>query len=160
MTGFYLTLRHAGWHPGAATGPGTPLNHAYRQATTVTWLGIVTCQVGTAFAVRTSHASLRSVGMFSNRYLLGAIAIALAFAAALIYTPALNGFFGTAPLTGIQLATVAPFPFIVWGADELRRLLLRRYRATHGTGEPQPHIATPGAGHPANARARARIVIR
>ena len=28
MTGFYLTLRHAGWHPGAATGPGSPLNHA------------------------------------------------------------------------------------------------------------------------------------
>jgi magnesium-transporting ATPase (P-type) len=110
MAGFYLTLRHAGWHPGAATGPGSPLNHAYRQATTVTWLGIVACQAGTAFAVRTSHASLRSVGIFSNRYLLGAIAIALAFAAALIYTPALNSFFGTAPLTGTQLATVAPFP--------------------------------------------------
>jgi len=133
MTGFFLTLRHAGWHPGAATGPGTPLNHAYRQATTVTWLGIVACQVGTAFAVRTSHASLRSVGVFSNRYLLGAIAIALAFAAALIYTPALNSFFGTAPLTGRQLATVSPFPFIVWGADELRRFLLRRHRAGHGS---------------------------
>jgi magnesium-transporting ATPase (P-type) len=129
MAGFFLTLRHAGWHPGAATGPGSPLNHAYRQATTVTWLGIVACQAGTAFAVRTSHASLRSVGVLSNRYLLGAIAIALAFAAALIYAPALNSFFGTAPLTGAQLATVAPFPFIVWGADELRRLLTRRYRA-------------------------------
>jgi len=148
MTGFYLTLRHAGWHPGAATGPGTPLNHAYRQATTVTWLGIVACQVGTAFAVRTSHASLRSVGVFSNRYLLGAIAIALAFAAALIYTPALNSFFGTAPLTGPQLATVAPFPFTVWGADELRRLLLRRYRARHGTAEPQPDAATPALAIP------------
>ena len=34
MTGFYLTLRHSGWHPGAPTGPGSPLNHAYRQATT------------------------------------------------------------------------------------------------------------------------------
>jgi hypothetical protein len=44
-------------------------------------LGIVACQVGTAFAVRTSHASLRSVGVFPNRYLLGAIGIALAFAA-------------------------------------------------------------------------------
>jgi calcium-translocating P-type ATPase len=143
MTGFYLTLRHAGWHPGAATGPGTPLNHAYRQATTVTWLGIVACQAGTAFAVRTSHSSLRSVGVLSNRYLLGAIAVALAFAAALIYTPALNSIFGTAPLTGTQLATVAPFPFIIWGADELRRLLLRRHRATHGTAEPRPDATTP-----------------
>jgi len=24
-----------------------------------------------------------------------------------------------------------PFPFIVWGADELRRWLLRRHEATH-----------------------------
>ncbi len=66
---------------------------------------------------------LRSVGVFSNRYLLGGIAFALAFAAAL------NNLFGTAPLTAGQLATVLPFPFIVWGADELRRLLMRRHAA-------------------------------
>jgi magnesium-transporting ATPase (P-type) len=53
MAAFFLTLQRAGWHPGAATGPGSALNHAYRQATTVTWLGIVACQIGTAFAVRT-----------------------------------------------------------------------------------------------------------
>jgi hypothetical protein len=88
------------------------------------------CQIGTAFAVRTDHASLRSVGVFSNRFLLGAIGIALAFAGALIDIPALNSIFGTAPLTGAQLVTVAPFPFIVWGADELRRLFLRHHRST------------------------------
>ena len=98
MAGFFLTLRHAGWHPGAPTGPGTPLNEAYRQATTVTWLGIVACQVGTAFAVRTDHASLRQVGVFTNKLLLAAIAVALAFAAALVYLPAMHGLFGTASL--------------------------------------------------------------
>jgi magnesium-transporting ATPase (P-type) len=144
MTGFYLTLRHGGWYPGAHTGPGSALNHVYRQATTVAWLGIVACQIGTAFAVRTDHASLRSIGVFSNRFLLGAIGIALAFAAALIYIPALNSIFGTAPLTGAQLATVAPFPFIVWGADELRRLFLRRHRsAPRGSGEPRPGPVRP-----------------
>jgi magnesium-transporting ATPase (P-type) len=133
MTGFFLTLRHAGWQPGAPTGPGTPLNHAYRQATTVAWLGIVACQVGTAFAVRTDHASLRSVGVFTNRPLLAGIAVALAFAAALIYVPVLQAFFGTAALTPAQLAIVVPFPIIVWGADETRRMLIRRYRARHQT---------------------------
>jgi magnesium-transporting ATPase (P-type) len=133
MTGFFLALRHAGWQPGAPTGPGTPLNHAYRQATTVAWLGIVACQVGTAFAVRTDHASLRSVGVFTNRPLLAGIAVALAFAAALIYVPILQGFFGTAALTPAQLAIVAPFPVIVWGADETRRMLMRRYHARHQT---------------------------
>ena len=108
---------------------GQPLHHAYLQATTVAWLGLVACQVGSAFAVRTDHASLRSVGIFTNRYLLGGIAFALAFAAALIYIPALNSVFGTAPLSASQLAIVLPFPFIVWGADELRRLLVRHHHA-------------------------------
>jgi magnesium-transporting ATPase (P-type) len=130
MAGFFLTLRHAGWHPGAATGPGTPLNRGYRQATTVAWLGIVACQIGTAFAVRTDHASLRSAGVFSNRFLLGGIAFSLAFAALLVYVPVLHAVFGTAALTPAQLATVAPYPFIVWGADETRRLLIRRRLAS------------------------------
>ena len=127
MAGFFLTLRHAGWHPGDPTGPGTPLNLGYRQATTVAWLGIVACQVGTAFAVRTDHASLRQVGVFTNKLLLAGIAVALAFAAALVYLPAMHAFFGTAALSPGQLATVAPFPFIVWGADEIRRRLIRRH---------------------------------
>jgi magnesium-transporting ATPase (P-type)/flavin-binding protein dodecin len=135
MAGFFLTLRHAGWHPGAPTGPGTPLHDAYRQATTVAWLGIVACQVGTAFAVRTDHASLWQAGVFSNKLLLGAIAVALAFAAALVYLPVMHGLFGTASLSPGQLAIVAPFPFIVWGADEIRRWLVRRTRAD---GQTQP----------------------
>jgi magnesium-transporting ATPase (P-type) len=129
MAGFLFTLNRAGWHPGNPTGPGSPLYHAYRQATTVAWLGIVACQIGTAFAVRTDHASLWSIGVFSNRFLLGGIGIGLAFAALLIYVPVLQSFFGTAALTPTQLLTVLPYPFIVWGADELRRFILRRLRA-------------------------------
>jgi calcium-translocating P-type ATPase len=129
MAGFFLTLGRAGWHLGDPAGPGSPLYHAYRQATTVAWLGIVACQIGTAFAVRTEHASLWSVGVFSNRFLLGGIAIGLAFAALLIYAPPLQSFFGTAALGPSQLVTVLPYPFIVWGADEIRRFGLRRLRA-------------------------------
>jgi hypothetical protein len=40
----------------------------------------------------------------------------------------------TAALTPSQLATVAPFPFIVWGADETRRWLIRRYHKATGAG--------------------------
>jgi hypothetical protein len=67
--------------------------------------------------------------VFSNRFLLGGIGIGLAFAALLIYVPVLQSFFGTAALTPAQLLTVLPYPFIVWGADELRRFALRRLRA-------------------------------
>jgi magnesium-transporting ATPase (P-type) len=134
MAGFFLTLRHEGWHLGAPTGPGTPLNHACQQATTVAWLGIVACQIGTAFAVRTDHVSLRSVGVFSNRFLLGGIAFSLAFAALLVYVPVLHAVFGSAALTPVQLATVAAYPFIVWGADETRRMLIRRRSASPRQG--------------------------
>jgi calcium-translocating P-type ATPase len=140
MGGFFFTLVRAGWQPGLPTRAGTPLHHSYQQATTVTWLGIVACQVGTAFAVRTDVASLRSVGMFRNRFLLGAIAFELAFAAVLIYLPAMHGFFGTAALSPAQLATVAPYPFIVWGADELRRMRIRR--AAQRTSRPSDRVRT------------------
>lgn len=126
MAGFFAVLLQAGWHLGAATGDGTPLHTAYRQATTVAWLGIVACQVGAAFAARTERASLRSIGPFSNRPLLLGIAVELAFAMTLVYTPELHGLFGTAALSGAQLALVAPFPIIVWGADEIWRWRKRR----------------------------------
>jgi calcium-translocating P-type ATPase len=136
MGGFFLTLTRGGWHLGAPVGPGTPLHQIYRQSTTVAWLGIVACQIGTAFAARTERASLRAIGVFSNPRLLGAIGCSLAFAAAIVYLPWLHGLFGTEPLSAGQLLTVAPFPLIVWGADELRRTLLRsRDARTPGRNE-------------------------
>jgi magnesium-transporting ATPase (P-type) len=110
MAGFFITLDRAGWRPGAPTGPGSPLSHAYHQATTVAWLGIVACQIGTAFAVRTDHASLRSIGVLTNRFLLGGIAFSLAFAALLVYAPPLHGFFGTAALSPARLGHRRPVP--------------------------------------------------
>jgi calcium-translocating P-type ATPase len=126
MGAFFYVLLRAGWHPGAATGPGSPLHHAYQQATTMTFLSMVVAQIGTAFAARTEHASLRSVGLFSNPLLLAGIAAELALAAAIIYVPALQHLLGTAALPAPLLLITLPFPFIVWGADEIRRYLLRR----------------------------------
>ncbi|MEU9048194.1 MULTISPECIES: cation-transporting P-type ATPase [unclassified Kitasatospora] len=142
MGGYFLTLTSGGWHPGDPTGAGTALHLTYQQATTVVWLGIVACQIGTAFAARTEHASLRAIGAFSNPQLLGGIAFALAFAAAIIYVPALHRVFGTAALGPAQLAIVTPFPFVVWGADELRRALVR-HRAAAAPMPPAPAVPTP-----------------
>jgi magnesium-transporting ATPase (P-type) len=93
----------------------------------MTFAGIVTCQIGTALAARTEHASLRSVGFFSNRFLLWAILSEIIFLAALIYLPPLQDIFGTAPLRPVELAILMTFPVVVWGADELRRARLRRH---------------------------------
>lgn len=126
MTAFTTVLLRAGWRPGDPVGLGSPLHHTYRQATTVTWAGIVACQLGTAVAVRTEHASLRTVGLFTNKPLLAALGVALAFAAAAVYLPAAHTLLGTEALTPGQWALIAPFPLVVWGADELRRWYRRR----------------------------------
>jgi calcium-translocating P-type ATPase len=126
MGGFFYTLRQAGWHVGDPTGTGTALHHAYLQATTITFAGIVACQIGTAFAARTDRASLFTIGLFSNRLLLWGILFELIFTAAVIYTPVLQRIFGTASLSLGQLVIIAPFPLIVWGVDEFARWWRRR----------------------------------
>ncbi len=132
MAGFFYVLDGAGWSPGDPTSAGHPLHHAYQQATTMTFLGMVMGQIGTAFAARTERASLRSIGFFSNRLLLWGILFELVLSALIIYAPPLQSVLSTAALEPHMVLFTLPFPFIVWGADELRRWLLRR-RARAGT---------------------------
>jgi calcium-translocating P-type ATPase len=127
MGAFFFVLLRAGWSPGDSVSSGSPLHHAYLEATTITFLAIVVCQIGTALAARTERASLRSIGLFTNPLLLWGFLFELAFAAAVVYAPPLQAAFSTAALGPTELAVLLPFPFVIWGADELRRLLLRRH---------------------------------
>ncbi len=126
LAGYFFVLLGNGWSPGDDVSAGSPLHDVYLQATTMTFAGIVACQVGTAIAARTERASLRSVGFATNPYLLGGIAAELVFLAALLYVPACQSLFGTAALGWEEIAFLLPFPFVVWGSDELRRAYVRR----------------------------------
>ncbi|WP_347606824.1 cation-translocating P-type ATPase C-terminal domain-containing protein [Acrocarpospora sp. B8E8] len=126
LLAFFYVLLRAGWRPGADVSPGAPLRHAYVAATTATFAGLVSCQVGTALAARTDHVSLRQTGLFTNPLLLGGIAFELAFTSALIYVPFPQQVFGTAALGPDVLALIAAFPVLVWGTDEIRRWVRRR----------------------------------
>jgi calcium-translocating P-type ATPase len=121
LAGFLVTLLSAGWHPGDPVDRGTALHPAYLRATTMSFAGIVACQVGTALAARTEHSSLRAVGLTSNPLLLWGIGFELLFSAAVVYVPFLQQVFGTAALRAQDLVLLIPFPFVVWGADELRK---------------------------------------
>ena len=135
LAGFFYVLLRAGWSPGDDVSSGSALHNSYLQATTMTFAGIVACQIGTAIAARTERASLRSVGFFTNRLLLWGIASEIAFAALLIYVPLLQTVFGTAALGPAEIAFLLPFPLIVWGADELRRWFLRRRAVASRRGQ-------------------------
>ena len=124
---FLLTLVEGGWTPDAAVDSG-PLNDVWRQATTMTFLAIVSCQVGTAMAARTQRASLAQVGLMTNPLLLWGIAFEVAFAAAVATVPVLQDVFGTSTPEPWALLALLPLPVIVWGADEAWRWRRRRAR--------------------------------
>jgi magnesium-transporting ATPase (P-type) len=157
--GFFYVLAKAGWSLGAPTGTGTALNHGYREATTMTFFSMVACQIGTAFAARTDRASLRSVGVLSNRLLLWGIAFELLVALAIVYLPPLQSLLATESLSATTLLVTLPFPFIVWGADELRRHWLRRRAGGAGAGPFQQARRERGRARPKVQVARDRGVV-
>jgi calcium-translocating P-type ATPase len=129
MALFFLVLTRAGWRPGDAVAAGHRLHAAYLQATTITFLAIVACQVGTAIAARTERAALRDIGLTSNRLLLAGIAFEIAFAAGVVLLPPLQRMLGTAapPLYTVPLLLACPV--LVWGVDEFYRAVARRRAA-------------------------------
>ncbi|EHN12534.1 Cation-transporting ATPase E1-E2 family [Patulibacter medicamentivorans] len=129
LGGFFFALWRAGWTPGAATDAGSALHDGYLQATSMSFLGIVACQLGTALAARAERTSLRSVGLLGNRLLLWGIAFELVVAAAVVWLPPLQEVFSTRPPDLSTLALLPAFPVVVWGVDELYRWNLRRREA-------------------------------
>ena len=138
LAGFLWVLVRAGWSPGDDTSSGSSLHDDYLRATTMTFAGIVACQIGTAVAARTERASLRSVGFFTNPMLLWGIVFEILFCGAIVYVPFLQEAFGTAALGPVEIALLATFPVVVWGADELRRAAARRHAGPRGTTDRDP----------------------
>jgi magnesium-transporting ATPase (P-type) len=109
----------------------------------MTWAGIVACQMGAAFAVRSNRASLRQIGVLSNPHLVRGAAFALAFAVLIVYAPPLQSIFGTSTLSLRDVLVLACFPVIVWGSDELWRWRQRNRRpATLRTPSQARAVAT------------------
>jgi Ca2+-transporting ATPase len=82
-------------------------------------------QLGLALAVRSERRSLASLGLFSNPTLLAAVALTVALQCAVVYLPAANAVFKTAPLTGLEMLVCAGGGLTVLLAVELRKWLMR-----------------------------------
>jgi magnesium-transporting ATPase (P-type) len=98
----------------------------YWQATTVTLVAIVACQVGNIFACRSEWASVFRMGWFNNRLIWWGIATELFLLLGLIRLPFLQKIFTTAPLTGWQWLMMLLFPPFLLGAEELRKRVVEQ----------------------------------
>ena len=85
-------------------------------------------QMGHALAIRSERRSLFEMGLRSNMPLLGAVLLTFALQMAVIYVPALNPIFKTAPLSAGELAFCLVLSSVVFLAVEAEKWLLRRGR--------------------------------
>ena len=126
MSLFFLVLHWGGWEYGTPLALGDPL---YRQATGACFAAIVVMQVANVLVCRSPSESLLETGLRGNRLLLWGIAVELALALAIIYTPPGQILFGTAALPAHAWLVMLPFAAALIVVEELRKRAVRRQGA-------------------------------
>jgi calcium-translocating P-type ATPase len=120
---FFFVLNAAGWHYGDLPGKTDSL---YLQATTACLAAIVVMQVANVFLCRHPRQSSLSFGLFSNPLILLGIAAELGLAVFIVYAPAGNWLFGTAPIGPQAWLLALACAALMWALEEMRKVWRRR----------------------------------
>jgi nucleotide-binding universal stress UspA family protein len=111
LTVFYLALQR---YPGSLEA-----------AQTIAFVTLCVSELVRAFTARSEYNSVFSIGLFSNRWMVWAVAASLVLVLMVVYVPFLQPFFDTVPLTGDDWLMMAPFFFASAIAMELLKLYFR-----------------------------------
>ncbi|HTN84466.1 MAG TPA: cation transporting ATPase C-terminal domain-containing protein, partial [Sorangium sp.] len=117
--GFYWAH---GWRPFASLEPSRALE---REAATMTFVGIVSGQIGCLLAQRDGPLRKR-LAFWSNPWVAAGLALEVALAIALLYVPGLNGLFAMAPVGPAWLLWLPGGAAAMVLVDALRRAALAR----------------------------------
>jgi calcium-translocating P-type ATPase len=123
MVVFFLFLDAAGWRYGETLARTAPL---YLQATTACLVAIVMTQVVNVFLCRHPLKSALAFGLFSNPLILVGIAAELGLLLFIVYTPAGNWLFGTAPVGAEVWLFAVALAALMGVLEETRKAWLRR----------------------------------
>lgn len=88
------------------------------------------CQLAHVLAIRSESQSLFSQGLFTNKPLVGAVALTILLQLSTLYIPALNSIFKTHPLSMLELLAALAVSSVVFFAVELEKLLRNRFLKT------------------------------
>lgn len=113
-----------GW-PGIAL-PASGVDKAV--LSTMLFCSIVLCQQAVALSCRRTPASIMSIGPFSNTLLNAALAVELCLLGVMVYVPVVSRVLGQHPLTPEQWLPVIVTPFVLLGAEEVRKGVVRARR--------------------------------
>ncbi|MDI3465916.1 MAG: Na+,K+ P-type ATPase [Nitrospira sp.] len=131
MGGFFLYLYGHGWTWGTRLEWSSPL---YKEATTVTFAGIVLTQVANVFACRSDRLSIRRLGWFTNPLIVWGVVTELILLMLITYTPVGNDIFGTSPLPLWIYGPLALGALALLLAEEGRKILVNRRRHRMNAG--------------------------
>jgi Ca2+-transporting ATPase len=93
---------------------------------TVLFTTLTLAQMANVLAIRSERQSLFRIGIFSNKPLLGAVALTVAFQLAIVYWPVMQNIFKTTALTGGELAFSTGVPLAIFAAVEIEKWMIRR----------------------------------
>jgi sodium/potassium-transporting ATPase subunit alpha len=122
MASYFYILFQGGWSWGQT--PPVPL---YLQATTACLTAVVVTQVANGFVCRSPHASVFSLGLFTNRLLLVGMLVEVGLQLTIVYSPFGQKIFGTAALPLSAWLVALPFALLLFAADETRKALAGRF---------------------------------
>lgn len=119
-------LGAGGWRYGTTLAGNDPL---YLQATTACLVAIVLAQLANLFVCRHPLLPAWQFRAGANPLLLVGIAVEIGLLLVIVYTPAGNALFGTAPLPLTVWLHALPYALLLFAAEELRKALWRRRAA-------------------------------
>ena len=99
-------------------------------AQTIAFVTLCTSELIRAFTARSEYNSVFSIGVFSNRWMIWAVAASFLLVLMVVYVPFLQPFFDTVALTFDDWLLMLPFFFASPVAMELLKLYFRKRSAT------------------------------
>ncbi|MEF8711276.1 MAG: cation-transporting P-type ATPase [Candidatus Accumulibacter propinquus] len=123
MLAFFFVLDTGAWHYGEVLDRADPL---YLQATAACLATIVVMQMINLYLCRHPRRSSFTYGLGGNPYLQFGILAELAVIVFILYTPAGNWLFGTAPISGASWLLAIACAALMYLLEELRKAVLRR----------------------------------
>ncbi|MCK9363070.1 MAG: cation-translocating P-type ATPase [Syntrophales bacterium] len=99
-------------------------------AQTMAFVTLSLSELVRAFTARSEYLSVFKIGVFSNRWMVGATAVSFLFVLTVVYVPFLQPFFNTVTLTPDDWLFMLPFFFASPIAMELIKIYIRHKRTT------------------------------
>ncbi len=97
-------------------------------AETMAFVTLSLCELFRAFTVRSERLSLFQIGPFSNRYLVGAVALSIALLLLVVFVPFLHPIFNTHAMTWTEWQVVLGLALVPAASEEATKWFLRRQR--------------------------------